>query len=46
MSIKTNITFWKAKKFKSFYGSARPVKTGWAIPFSLILKPVNNQTII
>jgi hypothetical protein len=33
MSIKTNITFWKAKKIKGFYGSARPVKTGWAIPF-------------
>jgi hypothetical protein len=32
MSIKTNITFWKAKNLTG-YGSARPVFTGWAIPF-------------
>lgn len=35
MSIKTNITFWKAKNLARFYGSARPVYTGWAIPFFL-----------
>lgn len=33
MSIKTNITFWKARILSWFFGSARPVKTGWAIPF-------------
>ncbi len=46
MSIKTNITFWNTKISRSFYGSARPVKTGWAIPFSLILKSIKNKTII
>lgn len=33
MSIKTNITFWNAGFKKVFYGSARPVFLGWAIPF-------------
>ncbi len=42
MSIKTNIAFWKTKQLRRFYGSARPVKTGWAIPLYLNLKSNHN----
>lgn len=35
MSIKTNIAFWKIREVKVPYGAARPVETGWAIPFFL-----------
>lgn len=37
MSAETNITFWEARVQKCYLGSARPVITGWAIPFFLIL---------